>query len=229
MDIEDLIETEPADPKASILGAATAPKSTGFAAAAKATIDKRASDDEAASIAADAEEPDQPVIAVDEDGDDASENEEEDTRDAEMRECSDPRKLPSWAKVPDGFKIPPGVQVYFVRIRKGLTRTPGKGDRTCILWDLTPADENAAYKRAGGDSQRAVGELAKQMLRSIDGMKCDWTQGPLSNVETFWREIGAKGRRLIIGLYHRAHNASGEETVDFLLRCVAVRSAVRSP
>lgn len=232
MDIQDLLETEPANPKASIVGPSG---TTSFAAAAKSTIGKIATDEEAAAIEAEAADDGgdvEAVITAADDGDvepDADGEEKIEEIDPEIAECKDPNKIPSWVKIPPGFKIPPGVQVFFVRIRKGVTRVPGKGDRVVVMWDLTPTDEIFAYKRSSGDTQRAVGELTKQMIRAFDGQKVDWTRGAASNIETFWRDIGGRGRALLMNIYHRAHNLGADELVDFFLKCVAVRSAVRSP
>lgn len=225
-DFDDLVDKDPEPQPENVKAQILAGGSPSFGAAARASIGKRMTDEEAAAVAAEAEDVVEDPPEVD------AMDEEEETRatgDAEADECRDPRRIPSWAKVPAGFKMPPGVQVFFVRVRRKLTRTPEKGDRVAILWELTPADEAAAYKRAGGDDRRVPAELVKQMVRAFDGQKVDYSRGSLSGIETFWREIGARGRTLLRALYNRAHNVDAEDAADFFLRCVAVRNAARSP
>ena len=67
-----------------------------------------------------------------------------------------PKVIPNWAVFPEGVKLPVGWQVWCLRFPGNLTNTPGKGDRTCILWNLSEADEKHAAKRARGDGMRVI-------------------------------------------------------------------------
>jgi hypothetical protein len=118
--------------------------------------------------------------------------------------------------------MPPGRQVFFVRLRAGWTDRPDKGDRQCILWSLTEADEKIALRRTRGDVLRASDELAKQMVRAIDGQVVNWTS--VSPV-TFWDEIGGRCRQLLKSHYAKTHVLGAEETADFFANCIAARTA----
>lgn len=241
--MKDLVETEAdrPDPKGSVISPGTEkPKS--FSAAAKSSMDKRMSDEEARRIEA-ATEPSEtyevpppqkkperiPVpnefdVEEEEDGSVAPVAE----LDSEIMECLDPKGdggVPSWAAVPPNLKIPLGARVVFVRLRAAITRTPQKGDRTMVLWDLTPIDEDFAHDRTDGKSHRAQRELAKQMIRAFDGVKTEWALGKMSPVNKFWTEIGAKGRLFVMTIFDRLHNPTTTEVSDFFLKCAAFRSA----
>lgn len=133
---------------------------------------------------------------------------------------------PAWAKVPVDLSMPPGWVVFFVRFRAAWTNTPGKGDRSVILWNLSEADEKLAARAARGDALRLVDEMSKRMIRAIDGERADWTGKPgPSNVGAFWSEIGGKCRYQLKSLYLKNHTLSPEENLDFFEHCVASRSA----
>lgn len=73
---------------------------------------------------------------------------------------------------------------------------------------------------------RAVDEMAKQMIRAIDGHKADWSgKFTKGNVNTFWTEIGGKCRQQIKNIYLRRHSFDTGEVADFLVNCVAVRTS----
>jgi len=140
--------------------------------------------------------------------------------------------LPPWAKVPADtaerpWKFPRNVQVIAIRFPARLTRAPEKGDRTCLLWEISDGEERVALMRAVKDPNRAQTELAKQMIRAVDEHPADWSglSSP-GSVEVFWREIGAKCRTLIVHVYNQLHLMTQAETDDFLENCVAVVSAV---
>lgn len=139
---------------------------------------------------------------------------------------ADATEVPDWAIVPPGLKMPPGRQVYFVRFRAAWTDRPSKGERQCILWNLTESEEKHALRRTRGDALRAADELAKQMIRVIDGKPADWTgKDPGSAVGTFWDEIGGKCRQLLKSHYAKTHMLDTAETADFFGSCIAVRTA----
>lgn len=135
--------------------------------------------------------------------------------------------LPPWAKIPKGFTFPRGTQPIFVLFKSKWTAAPFKHDRTAILWELTDLDELEAYKRAGGVQPRAVQELAKAMIRSIDGHVVDWSGDPgPGSIDAFWREIGAKCRDRLTQIYVQRHSMDAQERADFFTSCVVVRNVV---
>jgi hypothetical protein len=131
---------------------------------------------------------------------------------------------PDWVMVPDGMKFPEGKQVVATRFRADWTDKPSLGERQCMMWNLTDADEKLAQKRARGESLRYIDELAKQMIRVIDGKKVDWTHRVAHNPDVFWSDIGAGCRKQLINVYVRRHAFSKEATVDFLTDCIAART-----
>ena len=161
-----------------------------------------------------------------------------------------PDDVPPWIRFPEDQKwqIPPHRQLYFLRFRAKWTDNKPAGDRTVILWSLSDNEEKLAAKRTRGESSRTVVEMAKGMIRAMgtvdpdfpdvsewDGhtrperpmVRADWTGtlGP-GNVDRFWNDIGSKCRVLIQNIYMRSHALNAEDTADFFLNCLAVRSAV---
>jgi hypothetical protein len=133
---------------------------------------------------------------------------------------------PAWAKVPKGMRFPRGTRPIFVRFRPEWTRAPHKGERQCILWELTDLDEHAAAQRAAGFPGRGLQEFAKGTIRAIDGEAVEWSgaEGAVANIDQFWRDIGPKGRSMIVGIYQQTHAMSPSERVDFFMNCIAARS-----
>jgi hypothetical protein len=134
--------------------------------------------------------------------------------------------VPDWALVPSQLRIPKGKQVLFLRFRAEMTDAPLKGERQCIVWSLTDGEEKLANDRCAGNSSRAPAEFSKQMIRAVDGVPTDWgrSKGP-GAVDEFWREIGPKGRNMLMRIYTQLHLASDNEVRDFFEHCVAVRTA----
>jgi hypothetical protein len=147
--------------------------------------------------------------------------------------------LPDWAlPLPAEVKLPKGRQVYVMRFRAKLTETPKQGDRYCIMWSLTEADEKLAYRRTRGESTMAMNELSKQMIRvlgfvrtdasgkeSAEGAMVDWTNSPgLGNIARFWDAIGARCRSQVKNAYAKLHTMEVGDVVDFFTKCVAVRT-----
>ena len=137
----------------------------------------------------------------------------------------DSSDIPEWVEMPPGFKMPVGRRVVFVKILAGMTDNPSKGDRQCILWNLTEADEKLAIKRTRGEGIRVMDEFSKQMIRAIDGKAVDWTgnAGPRSP-NTFWNDIGGKYRQQLKNIYAKNHSMDTAEMVDFFSNCFAVRT-----
>lgn len=132
-----------------------------------------------------------------------------------------PDWFPKTSIPPAPFKFPRGLDVVFVRLRASLTAQKGKGDRFLICWELSDGDERLAFGRGMADPQRAGVELAKQMIRSVDGSIVTWDglPGP-GNPDQLWKAIGAKGRRQILGLYTQLHVPDRMEQIDFFANCV---------
>lgn len=144
--------------------------------------------------------------------------------------AKDPNALPEWVSFPPGFRIPPGREVAFLMFRSKWTDRPEKGDRWCMLWSLSDADEKLAIKRTRGEAGRSLSELSKGCIRVIDGKRADWTQTGTPetsySVDRFWDEIGPKCRQMISNHYIKTHSLSKEEQADFLESCLFIRKAV---
>lgn len=132
-----------------------------------------------------------------------------------------PKWWPSNMLPKKGYRFPRGYDVMFLRIKAEWTSAKHKGDRYLILWEHADADEKFAYSRAMGDGNRTVGELAKQMVRFVDGHEADWSGefGP-GNIDTLWREVGAKGRNMLIRMHTQLHVLDKAEMQDFFANCV---------
>lgn len=135
--------------------------------------------------------------------------------------------LPDWATMPAGLEPPAGVSVGFLRFKPEWTRTPQKGERTCVVWSLTDLDERLAFSRVRDNLATAVNEMAKQMIRAVDGVKVNWNAKPgePGNLEEFWSDIGPKCRTMVTRYYNRTHMMQPEEVADFLETCVVVATA----
>lgn len=135
--------------------------------------------------------------------------------------------LPDWVVMPEKLKVPRGRQVFFLRFPAEMTHAGWKGDRQCIIWTLSDADEKVAHKRCGGDGNRVSVELTKQMIRAIDGVVADWgaAKGTPGSIDEFWREVGPKGRELLMRVYVRTHHPDEREVRDFFEHCIAARTA----
>ena len=133
---------------------------------------------------------------------------------------------PDWALLPKDLRWPKGRQVLFVRFRAELTDTRWKGERQAILWPISMGDKKLALGRAGGDPNRLSDELAKSMVRAIDGHVVDntGTPGP-ANLDAWWDEIGEKCRSMLQRIFVQLHVVSRDEAADFFESCVAVRIA----
>lgn len=135
--------------------------------------------------------------------------------------------LPSFAVLPPGFVLPPGKQIGFMYFRGEWTDTPEDGDRWCMMWPLTEAEEKAAIKKGGGEQNAIISELAKSTIRVIDGLKVDKT-GVTSpaNLNMFWSKLGPRCRPLIKNYYYKTHTLSKEDQQDFFANCFVVMTAV---
>lgn len=142
-------------------------------------------------------------------------------------DSDDESAVPKWAVIPPDLKIPPGRRVFYLLFKAKWTNTPHKGDRQCVLWSLSDAEENAANERARNNQYRFLKELSKGSIRAVDGLKVNLAQ-PTSPayVGTFWNEIGPKCRAVIQSIYLKQSTLTGEDLADFLSNCIAVNSAI---
>lgn len=131
-------------------------------------------------------------------------------------------EIPDWVIVPNDFRPKRGVQLFFFRFPQALTGSL-HGEHQCVVSVLSDKEEQVAADRAMGNSVRAANEYPKQMLRVVDGVRVDWGRpaGP-GSVDEFWRNIGPKGRNLLMRIYTKLHMAGDEEFADFFANCVAV-------
>ncbi len=150
---------------------------------------------------------------------------------------------PAGFPLPSDLLYPRGKQVYFIRFRSRWTDAPWIGHpigeetdpkltdddgkprlamfRTCVLWAINSPEKRLAITRARGDGNRATDELAKQMIRVIDGKKVDWVDS--SELDSWWNQIGERCRNQLTRLFHNLHVMDEEDTVDFLENCIAIR------
>lgn len=141
----------------------------------------------------------------------------------EVPEVPESPEIPDWLELPPNTVLPSGRNVTFIRFRSRWTDTPGKGDRTCVIWNLSVQDEKIAVNRANTQNTSVVRELSKQTIRYIDGKKVDWTTGVHSKIERFWDEIGFACREKIAGLYSKNHSLTMEDEKDFFEHCICVK------
>ena len=50
--------------------------------------------------------------------------------------------VPEWASIPPGFEIPPGKRCGWMLFRAEWTDAPAKGDRWCMMWPLSEAEQS---------------------------------------------------------------------------------------
>lgn len=129
------------------------------------------------------------------------------------------------AAIPRDLRIMRGEEVTILRFKADDCKPTArhKGDRTCVLFPLSVADERIARQRMFGDSTRGLEEMAKMMVRAIDGHVVKPSDP--SEVENFWEDIGPRHRNMLVGIYQRTHNFDAEERLLFFADCVAVRMA----
>jgi hypothetical protein len=134
--------------------------------------------------------------------------------------------IPDWVLVPPGLKIPRNKQVMYLRFRPTMTDTPAKGERQAIIWSNNLGDQKLAIMRSDKDPNKMAEQMAKQMIRAVDGAVADWTGEPgVGNIDIWWDAIGPKCRSILDRLFVQLHVAKQEEMADFFENCVAVRLA----
>ena len=135
-------------------------------------------------------------------------------------------ELPEWATIPADVKVPPGRRVWYLKFKAAWTVTPDKGDRVCVLWPISDAEENIAAERSGDKRYKLLKETSKMMIRVIDGHKARHTRdGSTGDVTLFWEDIGPKCRQQIMSLYMRSHSLDNAEMMDFLANCMHAGTA----
>lgn len=186
-----------------------------------------------------------PVIRPkDDDDEDSVESEEKREREASKEAKRNLLNIPApsngpapyWALVPEGMVYPRGKQVMFIRFRSEWTDAPWKGQeligpdgvslglyRQCIIWSINTSDKKLAFARSNKDPNRAVDELAKQMIRVHDGIRTDWSVSSAQGIDGFWNELGEKCRGLMTRMFSRLHVLESAAVTDFLDNCVEVR------
>jgi hypothetical protein len=135
--------------------------------------------------------------------------------------------LPAWAAmaIPADMEVPPGRTLAIMRFRTEWTDRADKGDRTCVLWNLSVGDEKLANQRGGDNVFTNTMEMAKQMVRAIDGLRVDYTgKVPAAQLDPWWDDIGKKCRGMIINHFIRAHSLTTSEKMDFLAVCLVART-----
>ncbi len=135
------------------------------------------------------------------------------------------RRAPKGFKIPKDMVFPRGIDVLFITLPASITAYSGKGDRQVVLWPLTDADEKLAISRSMANAARAGTELAKQMIRAIDGERINWTGDPSqpgADIDRAWHEFGPKGRNLLQRLFNQMHAMTEDELVHFFEHCIAV-------
>ena len=160
-------------------------------------------------------------------------------------------EVPSWALWPEGLRAPRHRVVYFMRFASNWTDAPGVGVdqglteeeaaswkqqgvpvpekwRQAIVWGLSIGDQKNALGRANGDPNRFNAELAKQMIRAIDGMVVDRSgmgSSQTGNLDLWWEQIGERCRAEMTRLCNRIHSLTPAERALFFGHCVAARTA----
>ncbi len=89
---------------------------------------------------------------------------------------------------------------------------PGDIKQVSIV-ELTAQEELLASKRAGGDPFRIAYELAKQALVEINGEKVGLADG---SADAVWAKMHPVVRELVVKAHQSTHNATEEQTRDFL-------------
>ncbi len=144
-----------------------------------------------------------------------------------IRDGGPPENFP----VPAGLIIPRERSVVYAWLRArwtpqpnvGISRPGYEGKWRCfIAWELTDGEERVALKRVLGEPERTRGELAKQMIRAVDGYKADWAADNRNpgGIDNWWTTVGPKCRAIIMGIYDRMHHMGAADQIDFFESCI---------
>ena len=136
---------------------------------------------------------------------------------------------PEWFRWPAGYEVPPmrrGARMCFFRFPVDMVECLPQRERQCAVMTLTPKEEKLARARAPGDTAgyETTAELAKQMLRIIDGVPADFFHAGPGNAHRFWNEIGPLARAVLTNYYLQTHVLGREKRDAFLASCMEVRS-----
>lgn len=120
-------------------------------------------------------------------------------------------------QLPDGLHKPPGVVAALYTFPESLHGIAGRGDIRVVMWELTPREERVAIKRAKGSELDAAYTMVHQAVRAVDDEVVDWgKEGAADNaIAKLMRDIGAKGRSLLMQAYLRQCSPSEEESESF--------------
>ena len=144
-------------------------------------------------------------------------------------EAAEETALPDWAPIPEGFKMPPpGRRLVAIKFEPDITERSDLGARWCLCWSLSLKEERAATARMRNDPNRFTYEMAKGMLKLIDGRPVDWS-GAVDgkhgvNPDLFMDQIGFQGREVLALTFQRLHNMNPERRLDFYGRCMVFRN-----
>jgi hypothetical protein len=133
--------------------------------------------------------------------------------------------IPPWGMpIPRDMPVPKGKVPVYIRFLKEWTDRPDLQDRQCVIWTLSVSDEKLANKRASGVGEsNALAELAKQMIKVVDGNPVDWSKrNKDADIDVFWEQIGPKCRSILVTMYLRLHSLSEVERCHFFEFCVGV-------
>lgn len=151
---------------------------------------------------------------------------------------------PPWVHLPEGLRMPRYRQAGFIRFPSAWTHAPnvgrplraedegsrkaageGKLWRQVIIWPLTIGDMKLAIGRSMQDPNRYQDELAKQMIRAVDGHAADWTGIPSpGSVDQLWEQLGSGCRSILRQIYGQLHNLSREQLSLFFASCIEFRT-----
>lgn len=150
---------------------------------------------------------------------------------------------PPWVRLPDGLRFPRYRTAMFLRFPSAWTHAPNAGLpllaedptalkcappgakwRQVICWPCSIGDQKLAIGRSMQDPNRYTDELAKQMIRAIDGVVVDHSGLPgTGNVDIFWDQLGSC-RRLVMQIYNQLHSLSREQLTLFFESCIELRN-----
>lgn len=140
----------------------------------------------------------------------------------------DANALPDWALhcMPPDLVVPPERRMAVMRFKPAWTDMPSKGERSVVVWGLTIAEERLAIKASRGDGSSVTDELAKRMVRAIDGKVVGWGTTGTQETSRLWRELGVKCVDMIRRHYVIEHSLKAEQKLDFLANCYVARTNV---
>lgn len=149
---------------------------------------------------------------------------------------------PAWALVPPNIALPSARPVFYLRFPSAMTDDPrigkpvpsmtdeelkafGSSDalfRQCIIWPVSVGDKKLAVQRAMGNEDRLQDELAKGMIRAVDGVAVDDSS---ANLDVWWESVGERVRSQLRIVWLQLHRPTLQEQQVFFELCIEGRSA----